>query len=243
MKQLAAILFLLFLAACSNGPNPSEVSASSSKQLQIFLDQQYGAGHATVKDIAVVKTDRSKFDGQATVIIDGSTIKFPMAVSSDGKTTIINPDMNFLNSQIQQISEKRISTLGGAYSDKILEAEFSRYFPPSLTHNLDEFRGRMETIVPVEDVGDYYFGSGGKAHSFGSDEAAWAIEKKTGKLCAVTMVYSEASKFLPEYISFHTFGCSVKNLPAPLMGWAADHQMDISNSSDMDDGEAVRALN
>ncbi len=76
-----------------------------------------------------------------------------------------------------------------------------------------EMEGRFRRYVaeskPIEDAGDYLFGSGCSEGKCGSEEAAFTIDKKSGKWCVVILDGGE----------FKLFGAQPDSAPEPLRVW------------------------
>jgi hypothetical protein len=121
-------------------------------------------------------------------------------------------------------------TLG--YSDCVLESETFDYMPASLKAAKEDFATRLSVVSPIVETEDgYYFGSGCAAHECGVNEAAWVINKTTGKSAAIIMRYRPtipgamtASETFELYGTIHSDG-----IPTPLADWAVEHGMTEGN--------------
>jgi len=228
--KVSLVSALMFTAACA--PSVSDVEKRASQSLSDKLHSDYPAENITIKDVSAVLTSKNHFEGTAHATMYGKDFDIPLGITSDGKTTIIYPDESKVDAQISAHREALLDVLKGKYSDSILEPQLTSFFPDSLKKHVDEFKGRLETVVPIEATNYYYFGSGGKAHSFGSDEAAWAIDRTNGHLSAITMVSSEWAGGIS--IAYHLYGGTLDSLPPPLLQWAIEHGVNQDNSVNMD---------
>jgi hypothetical protein len=83
-----------------------------------------------------------------------------------------------------------------------------------LKSNYAQFVENMSVSSEIQDAGDYIYGSGIAPHGGGSDEAGYAIHKKTGVVYAVMLVDGKDVKW---------FGAAAaKDFPNPLRKWLAD---------------------
>lgn len=223
LKYLTALFAALCLAACQQ--STSDISAKAKAQLQQSIDQalQSTASTASVSSVVVVKEEGNKYLGEATVDAYGGSFKEKFVILADSKQVMLNVDEMTKNALVAQIIGQRLSTLDRAYSDAILEPRYFTMMPPELQKNRDAFAERLQTIVPIEKIGPYYFGSGIKARSGGSDEAAWAINSTNGQGFAVVMITGKFG------VSYSVYGAEPLKLPKPLLDWAVENGMNRSN--------------
>ena len=78
---------------------------------------------------------------------------------------------------------------------------------------------------PVQAIGNFWFGSGCKAHECGSEEAAWAIDRDEAKGYAV--ILTEGMHGRP---TFSIYGGEPEQLPRTLLYWAVENGMNAFNS-------------
>jgi hypothetical protein len=107
------------------------------------------------------------------------------------------------------------------YSDCVLKPDTFALMPASLQAVKEDFATRLSVVFPIVETADgYYFGSGCAAHECGKNEAAWVINKATGKGAAIIMRYR------PGHETFELYGTSI---PAPLADWAVHEGMTEGN--------------
>ena len=227
MRRIEIAVFLILLSGCRPSPSIDSVTAETKAQLQRQLDQDYADRHATVERVGLVQTTAPKYEGSATVIAYGSTLDVPLAVTSDGKTTLVTIDNQKLEDGFQSTLQHKLALLDGKYSDYIVTPTIFALMPASLQSAKADLSARLGVIVPIDSDGRYYFGSGCAPHECTMNEAAWAIDKMTGKGTAVIMEYSQSGVSAHE--EFRLFGTTLDALPHPLAVWAGQHGMNEAN--------------
>jgi hypothetical protein len=112
------------------------------------------------------------------------------------------------------------------YSDCILKPDAFALMPESLKTVKEDFATRLSVVhAIVETEGGYYFGSGCAAHECGLNEAAWVINRTTGKSAAIIMRYVPANSAMAAHENFELYG----TIPTPLADWAVQHGMTEDN--------------
>ena len=232
MTNMHRILFatmLVFLSGCRPSPNIDSVIAETKTQLQQQLNQDYADKHATVENVSLVQTAAPKYEGSAEIAAYDSTFDVPLNVTSDGKTTLVTIDNQQLESGFQSTLQRKLAVLNGKYSDYILTPAIFELMPKSLQAAKVDFSARLGVIIPIDSDGNYYFGSGCKAHFCTEDETAWVIDKTTGEGAAAIMEYMPERNGMDAYELFHLYGTTLDHLPQPLADWAAQHNMNEAN--------------
>jgi hypothetical protein len=93
MKRPIMILAAIIgLAGCERFPSPEKVAADAKVGLQAQLDREYTRTLPVVQKVEVVKLTAPKYDGSATITANDTTFTVPVAITSDGKTTILAVD-------------------------------------------------------------------------------------------------------------------------------------------------------
>jgi hypothetical protein len=106
-----------------------------------------------------------------------------------------------------------ISSINGKYVFDVIKMTSIKNKLEVLLDNatLKDFTNRLQVSGPVELQGEWLVGSGIAPHSGGSDEAAFAINSKSGALIGVMMIDGK---------QFRTFGVGdIAKLPPPLFAW------------------------
>jgi hypothetical protein len=99
--------------------------------------------------------------------------------------------------------------------------------PGALKAVKEDFATRLSAVSPIVETEDgYYFGSGCAAHECGENEAAWVINKTTGKGAAIIMRSIPA---IPGGTAAHENFELYGTIPTPLMDWAVEHRMTEGN--------------
>jgi hypothetical protein len=255
MRTAAVALSLILLTGCRASPNIERVTADSKTQLQHELTKNYAEKNATVQKVSLVLTTAPKYEGEATIAFDNSTFTVPLAVTSDGLTTLVTTDDQKLASGFELILQRDLANLEGKYSDYILNPAMFDRMPASLAKA--DFVARLSVVALIKSDDHYYFGSGCAQHECGMNETAWVIDKTTGKGAALIMKYkpddpglSEAdqraqhtaevahslvtqdateAKALASHNYFQLYGAALDNLPPPLAAWADQHGMTKMN--------------
>lgn len=234
MKQAVIILLALVLCSCTTKPDLSKIKRDATAKLQAQVDASFGTGKAKVSAIELVQTTPPRYEGAATIAIGGKSTVLPVAVTSDGETTIITADESKIGALLKQKEAAAVATLADKYSDYIFSPSLFARMPERLQRDKALFKGRMEVIVPIEEVADGYLGTGCKAHSCGSDEAAWFLSKDGVTAAAVIMETSYPTELgqksgIEPSLVFHIYGATEKTLPSPLAQWASDKGMSHMN--------------
>jgi hypothetical protein len=180
MKHLAIVVVVIGLTGCKPAPSNEKVAAEAKERLQAQLDHDHAGSHLSVQKIEVVKLSAPKYEGDATIEANGTTFDIPVAVTSDGETTIVAVDDQKLNAELLSSLQHRLAVLGTKYSDYVLTPTIFEIFPAYLKAAKTDFADRLQVIGPIASDQEFYFGSGCMAHQCGSDGAAWSINKKTG---------------------------------------------------------------
>lgn len=114
------------------------------------------------------------------------------------------------NSEMPSITQFVGKQPSDALSDKFVDAKLKSL----LTSNFNTFSENLAVASPLQEDGDFVYGSGNAVQSGGSDEAGFAIHKKTGAVYAVMLVDGKDVKW---------FGAAAtKDFPAPLRKWLAN---------------------
>lgn len=235
MLYRAAVFGALLVAGigftgCHCSPNINQVAADAKNQLQHKLSQDYADKHATVQNVSIVQTTAPKYEGEATLTAFRQTFTVPVNVTSDGTTTIVAIDAQKLSNGFAAALQQDLASLNGKYSDYIIKSDIFEMMPASLRAAKFDFAERLETVSLIESDEQYFFGSGCKAHQCMSNEAAWIIDRTTGKGTAVVMKEEPANAAMPVYLSFHVFGVfDGREIPPPLLEWAEKNGMSNLN--------------
>lgn len=119
-------------------------------------------------------------------------------------STSVTPDMPSI---VQFVGKHPSDVL----RDKFVEVKLKAL----LTSNYPQFVENLSVASELKDEGDYVYGSGLAPHGGGSDEAGFAIHKKTGAVYAVMLVDGKDVKwFGPTAVA--------KDFPSPLRKWLED---------------------
>lgn len=223
-----AIFVLLHQAGT---PNINQVEADTKTQLQRQLNQDYAEKHGTVQNVSLMQTTAPKYEGEATISAYNQTFAIPLAVTSDGKSTLVTADTQKLSSGFETALQRDLAVLNGKNSDYIINSDIFEMMPVSLKSAKADFTARLETVSPIESDDRYFFGSGCKAHECAMNEAAWVIDKITGNGTAVIMKEEPANVSMPAYRGFHVYGTIGGEFPRPLLEWAEQNGMTQMNVS------------
>lgn len=234
MKRAVLMLLALALCSCSTKPDLSKIKKDATEKLQAQVDASFGTGKAKVSAMDLVQTTPPRYEGAATIAVGERSMVLPVAVTSDGETTIITADDGKIRVLLKEKEAATVAVLADKYSDYIFSPSLFARMPARLQRDRALFKGRMEVIVPIEEVADGYLGSGCKAHSCGSDEAAWFISKDGTTAAAVIMETSYPTELgqksgIEPSLVFHIYGATEKTLPSPLAQWASDKGMSYMN--------------
>ena len=230
MKNARWLLLALCLASCDGADNTAHISQQASTKLQSLLDANFGEGHAKIEKIDFVRVEGTKFNGSASISSRGTTFTVPVAITSDGKTTIITTNEDELGERLAKTMEKWLSTLKDRYSNHVLEKDFIVLFPKTLQADRTLFGDHLQVATPILSDGDYYFGTGCFPHRCGSDQAAWAVNKRDGSAAAIvmqTLVGVEGG--MPEHVRFRVYSPLGEPLPVPLSQWGQENGMTSMN--------------
>jgi hypothetical protein len=117
------------------------------------------------------------------------------------------------------------------YSDYVLNQAVFDYMPASLKAVKEDFATRLSVVTPIVETEDgYYFGKGCAAHECGENEAAWVINKTTGKSAAIIMRYVPARPEIAAHENFELYRTAgLDSIPTPLTDWAVQHGMTEGN--------------
>lgn len=108
-----------------------------------------------------------------------------------------------------------IKFVGKHPSDVLNDKYVEEKLKALLTTNYPMFVENLSVASELQDEGDYVYGSGNAPHGGGSDEAGFAIHKKTGVVYAVMLVDGKDVKwFGPTAVA--------KDFPSPLRKWLTD---------------------
>jgi hypothetical protein len=136
-----------------------------------------------------------------------------------------------LSSGFETALQQDLATLNGKYPNYIIKSDIFEMMPASLRAAKADFAARLETVVPIESDERYFFGSGCKAHECTENEAAWVIDRTTGKGTAVIMKEEPANVAMPAHLDFHVYGTISGEIPRPLLEWAEQNGMTKMNVS------------
>ena len=229
MRIAVAAISVILLSGCNPSPSVDKVAADAQAQFQRQLNHEYADKHATVQKVSVVLTTAPKYEGEATIVAYNSTFAVPLMITSDGKTTLVTADGQKLATGFELALQHDLATLVGKYSDYVLSPAMFDMMPPSLKAAKGDLIARLNVVSPVDSDGSYYFGTGCAPHECGTNEAAWVIDKTTGKGTAVIMKYSAARPGMDAEETFSLYGATKDNLPSPLAVWADQHGMTEMN--------------
>ncbi|MGA2671953.1 MAG: hypothetical protein ABSE99_01885 [Terracidiphilus sp.] len=218
-------------SGCHSSPSINQVAADTKTQFQRQLNQDYADKHGTVQNVSIVQTAAPKYEGEATVAAFNQTFSVPLVVTSDGKTTLVIADTQKLSAGFDTALQRNLAILNGKYSDYIVSSDFFEMMPASLKEAKVDFVTRLNVASPIESDADYFFGSGCKAHECGENEAAWAIDKTTGKGTAVIMKNEPANAEMSADLYFRVYGINDGEFPRPLLEWAEQKGMTKMNVS------------
>ena len=188
MRIVLVAISAMLLSGCHQSPNINDVATDAKAELQRQLNHDYTDKHATVQKISVVQTAAPKYEGEATIAAYNSIFTIPLIVTSDGKTTLVTADSQKLATGFELALQHDLATLDGKYSDYILSPALFNMMPGSLKAVKADFSTRLKVVSPIDSDGRYYFGSGCAPHECTMNEAAWTIDKNTGKGAAIIMV-------------------------------------------------------
>jgi outer membrane murein-binding lipoprotein Lpp len=229
MRIVVVAILVALLSGCHQSPNIDTVAADAKAELQRQLNQDYTDKQATVQKVSVVQTTAPKYEGEATIAAYNSIFTVPLVVTSDGKTTLVTTDAQKLATQFESALQHDLATLRGKYSDYILSPAMFDLMPASLRAVKNDFSARLNVVSPIDSDGRYYFGSGCAPHECTMNEAAWAIDKITGKGAAVIVKYIPDSPGMASHENFQLYGATMENLPPPLAAWADQQGMTVMN--------------
>jgi outer membrane murein-binding lipoprotein Lpp len=229
MRMIAVAVSLILLSGCNQSPNIDVVAASAKAQFQRQLNQDFADEQATVQKVSLVQTRPPKYEGEAIIAAYNSTFTVPLVITSDGKTTLVTADSQKLASGFESALQHDLAILAGKYSDYILSPTMFELMPASLKGAKADFSARLGVISPIDSDGRYYFGSGCAPHECTMNEAAWVIDKITGKSAAVIMKYIPDTPVIASHENFQLYGATMGNLPPPLASWANQQGMTEMN--------------
>ena len=229
MRRLELAMFLMLLAGCHSSPSINTVTAEAKTELQRQLDQSYADRHSTVEKVSLIQTTAPKYKGQATIAAYHSKFDLPLKVTSDGNTTLVTVEDQPLQNGFQTALQHTLAPMAGKYSDYIVTPAIFELMPTTLQAQKAKLMEQLVVIVPIDSDDRYYFGSGCKAHFCTQDEAAWVIDKSTGRGAAVIMEYVPERSGMDAHELFHLYGTTIDHLPQPLAAWANERGMTEAN--------------
>jgi outer membrane murein-binding lipoprotein Lpp len=249
MRIVLAAISVILLSGCHQSPNINNVATDTKAELQRQLNNDYADKHATVQKVSVVQTTAPKYEGEATIAAFNSIFTVPLIVTSDGKTTLVKTDGEKLATGFELALQNDLAILVGKYSDYVLSPAMFDMMPGSLKSVRADFSARLNVVSPIDSDGRYYFGSGCAPHECTMNEAAWTIDKNTGKGAAIIMVanppmtHDEHAGEMAQAIAsgkglramasdeetFRLYGATMENLPPPLAAWADQQGMTVMN--------------
>lgn len=229
MRIIVVAAFVTLLVGCHPSPNIDKVAADTKAQFQRQLNQDYAENHATVQSVRIVQTAAPKYEGEATIAVYNSTFTVPLMVTSDGNTTLVTVDGQKLATGFESALRDDLATLEGKYSDYIMSPAIFDTMPASLKAAKADFVARLQVVIPIDSNGRYYFGTGCAPHECTTNEAAWVIDKMTGKGTAVIMKYVPGMPGMASHENFQLYGATRETLPPPLTAWADQHGMTEMN--------------
>lgn len=218
LLRLSTLGICLFAAGCQ--PSTAAVGSSVQALLQSRLAETFGAGNASVTNVAVVREVGNKYQGVANISAFGGTTTLKIAIVADGSNVLYDvagPDWAAL---VTSVRLQRIGGIRDEYSDIVVKNDqFLSVFPRPLQEVKAKFALHLATVVPVTKEGIYLFGSGCMAHECGSEEAAWAIDENQAVGYAVILTNGVAGP------TFSVYGAAPEHLPTPLLAWALEKGM------------------
>jgi outer membrane murein-binding lipoprotein Lpp len=229
MRIAVVAISVILLSGCHQSPNIDNVAADAKSQFQRQLNQDYADKHATVQKVSVVQTTGPKYEGEATIAAYNSTFTVPLIVTSDGKTTLVIADGQKLATGFELALQHDLANLVGKYSDYVLSPAMFDRMPGSLKAAKADFSARLNVVSPIDSDGRYYFGCGCAPHECTMNEAAWAIDKMTGKGAALIVKYIPDKPGMTSHENFQLYGATMENLPPPLAAWADQQGMTEMN--------------
>ena len=141
VRYLISVACAFVLAGCHQPPDMTKVGLDAKTSLQHQFDINRNSDHLIVRKVDAVAVSPPKFDGTATIVSQGAVFTIPVAITTDGKTTIVAPDDNRLASGILSALQARISVLKGKYADFVLSGDLMNLF----RHPFVEMRDRSLT--------------------------------------------------------------------------------------------------
>jgi hypothetical protein len=214
----------------SGGSQVTGVKLKAMNSAQSQLDAIYGQGTYTVTNVEMVPLSQNQFDGNLTVVKNGAVLFLPAKISSDGSAAVVHLDMSSLKGgkvEADYVADKPlIQSLETINSYDIIKPEYRRLFPKSLVKDLPKLSQRAEVGYPVEIRGNFVYGSTCKAHACSMDEAVWVVNRSTGRMTAIVMQTQvfDSSAYSGKR-RFTIYGARANTLPAPLVQWANEYQM------------------
>lgn len=131
-----------------------------------------------------------------------------LEVSINGNYTTIST-VNEAVSESTPIPDKYIGKLP---SDVVDDVSLNFQFKQLLGNSFEKFYKNISGVSSeVVLIGNYYFGAGCQAHSCGSEESAFVINKTNGQI--VSLILSDGNKFSISGVN------DIKELPKPLDDW------------------------
>jgi len=229
-RLLVAILVAGSLYSCSRGPSTEMVVGKTKLELQHQLDARFAEKQAVVVGVRLVSVDKNKWNGSATIAIQGSSVDLPVSVTSDSLTTIVTFDDQIFAAVIQTAMHNRFAILEGKYADFVLDPKIFGSFSQTLVRDKKSFVERLQVIGPIKHIGSIYFGSGCMAHNCTLQDAAWTIDESSGVGKAIVLQTYDAQGAMPQNRVFRLYGASsADELPAPLAEWAQQEGMTAMN--------------
>ena len=152
--------------------------------------------------------------------INNKVLKVYVPAEPVRKSEIVKPLAQNINAEAPSTQEsiQELDKYVGQHPRKILkEPAIASKFRPLLlsAKNYNIFRSRLSVSSGVELKNDFYVGTGCLPHACGSDEAAFAINRKTGEAYAVMIVDGKQITW---------YGVKdAQTLPTPLLEWFNEH--------------------
>lgn len=124
LRGIMCAMVVTLLAACS--PSKEEVAESVKSMFQKRLSSEAGMAdlRATVSSVTLIKDQGNRFEGIATVILEGKAHEVPVKVLADGKSVMYEADPTALTFLLEaQMKRLFPAPLAAAQSAKVPAAE------------------------------------------------------------------------------------------------------------------------
>lgn len=118
LRVIMLSLAVMFLAACS--PSKDEVAESVKSMFQKRLSSEAGVAdlRATVSSVTLIKDQGNRYEGIATVMLDGKAHEVPVKVLADGKSVMYEAEPTaltfLLEAQMKKLFPAPLAATQGA---------------------------------------------------------------------------------------------------------------------------------